>query len=53
MRLALLRNPKADPRILQELEDIKKNYIERAEKQVQQVEEKTRVLEKQKAVLRK
>ena len=34
MHLALLKNPKADPKVLKELEDIKKNYIEKVENKV-------------------
>ncbi len=50
--MALLRNPKADPKILKELEDIKRNFREKQEKEKQQEEEQKLKTEKSKKNLR-
>jgi hypothetical protein len=33
-KLALLRNPKADPKVLKDLKDIKKNYDDKIEEDI-------------------
>ncbi|KAL4496244.1 hypothetical protein ABPG72_012981 [Tetrahymena utriculariae] len=52
-RLALLRNPKADPKILKKLQEIKVNYDNREEKKKLEVVKQEQETQKEKEVLRK
>ncbi|KAL4446642.1 hypothetical protein ABPG74_005580 [Tetrahymena malaccensis] len=52
-RLALLRNPKADPKILKKLQEIKVNYENREEKKKLEVVKQEQETQKEKEVLRK
>lgn len=52
-KLALLRNPKADPRVLKNLQEIKNNYDNRIEKKQNKEKQELDALGKEKEVLRK
>jgi translation initiation factor 2B subunit (eIF-2B alpha/beta/delta family) len=53
VKMALLRNPKADPKILNLLQDLKKGYSEKQTVKFTEEEEKQKIFEKQKVSLRK